>query len=224
MGDNWFNTNTWQRINYTLWAPLYDHFVRKVFGARRRRSLELLEVQSGQRLLIVGAGTGLDLEYLPPALNLSITAIDLTPAMLRRLQARARLLGLTVDTQVMDGQVLTFPDASFDLVVLHLIMAVIPEPMRCIREVARVLRPGGRVVVLDKFIPDEQRPPWLMRLLNPLTRFGGTEITRKLGPILSEVPLRIVHQEPAGFHGFMKIVLLETTPASPGTRIGAGQE
>ena len=136
----------------------------------------------------------------------------ITPAYFERLQARARLLGLTVDTQVMDGQVLTFPDASFDLVVLHLIMAVIPEPMRCIREVARVLRPGGRVVVLDKFIPDEQRPPWLMRLLNPLTRFGGTEITRKLGPILAGIPLRIVHQEPAGFHGFMKIALLERTP------------
>jgi ubiquinone/menaquinone biosynthesis C-methylase UbiE len=90
----------------------------------------------------------------------------------------------------MDGHALKFPDASFDAVILHLIVAVIPDPVKCLREAARVLRPGGRAVIFDKFVPDDQRPPLALRLPNPLTSLFGTEITRKLGPLLAESGLQ----------------------------------
>jgi ubiquinone/menaquinone biosynthesis C-methylase UbiE len=204
-----FNTNRWRRINYTLWAPVYDPFVQLFFHSRRRRSLGLLAPTAGEKLLIVGAGTGLDLDYLPGGVD--ITAVDLTPAMIRRLRRRAARLKVPVDARVMDGQRLTFTEGSFDLVILHLILAVIPDPLQCIEEVARVLRPGGRAVILDKFVPDCRPAPWIMRILNPVFRAGGTEITRQLGPMLEGMPLRIIRQESVGLGGLIKIVLLERT-------------
>jgi ubiquinone/menaquinone biosynthesis C-methylase UbiE len=114
-----------------------------------------------------------------------------------------------VDARVMDGRALSFPDASFDVVVLHLILAVIPEPERCIREAARVVRPGGRAIVYDKFAPDQGRIPLFLRLLNPVTSVAGTAITRRLGPLVEASGLRVVRQESAGYGGLVKIVLLE---------------
>ncbi len=190
------NTNTWKRISYTLWAPIYDWVVTPLFNRKRRRSIELLDLGPQERVLLVGAGTGLGLAFL--RVGATIVATDLTPAMIARLRTRAERLGLSVDARVMDGQALEFPDGSFDAAILHLIVAVIPDPAKCLKEVARVLRPGGRAVIFDKFVPDDARPPLVLRLLNPLTSVFGTEVTRKLGSPLAGTGLQIIHEEPAG--------------------------
>ena len=108
----------------------------------------------------------------------------------------------------MNGEAMTFPDSSFDAAVLHLILAVTPAPAKCAREVARVLRPGGRAVILDKFLPDSVPTPVVMGLLNPVASFFGTEITRRLGPILHESGLKLISVEPAGLTGYLKIALV----------------
>lgn len=195
----------WYRLCYTLWSPFYDLLVLW-FSAWRRRSINLADLKAGERVLIVGAGTGLDLEFI--ASGVSITAIDVTPAMLWRLRHRARRLGREVDVRVMDGQALDFPDGIFDVVILHLILAVIPDPVRCARESARVLRLGGRAVVMDKFLADERPVPPVLRLINPLLKVLGTNVNRRLGPILEGSGLRIVHQDAVGPGGFFKIILL----------------
>lgn len=200
------NTNRWKRISYTAAALVYDHIAGALNG-KRRRSLALARLQPGERVLLLGAGTGLDLECLPPGPPPLLAAIDLTPAMLARLRRRAARLGLPVDARIMDGQALEFPDASFDVVVLHFIVAVIPDPACCLRETARVLRPGGRAVILDKFIPDGTRPPLFLRLLNPLASLLATEVTRQLGPLLAGSGLRVEHAGPAGFGGLLRNVL-----------------
>ena len=200
------NTNAWNRMRYSLFAPGYDWAVRFA-RSRRRRSLALLNLQPGERVLIVGAGTGLDLEFIPP--GVSITATDLTPAMLARLRKRAARLGLKVDARVMDGQSLEFPEGSFDAVILHLIVAVIPDPVRCVCEAARVLRTGGRAVILDKFAPEGRKPPWALRLINPVVGLLASEVTRQLRPILASSAFRVVHEEATGFGGFCRIVLME---------------
>jgi len=198
------NSNEKQRLRYTLWAPVYDRLAW-IFRRRRRRSIKVADLKPGERVLILGAGTGLDLDFIRPGPVL--TAIDLTPAMLERLRRRARRLGLAVDARVMDGTALEFADGSFDVVLLHLIVAVIPDPVRCMHEVARVLRPGGRAVIFDKFCPDNGRPSFGARILAPVARrLFGTEMTRRLGPILEGTGLQIVREEPAGLRGLFKIV------------------
>ena len=197
-----FDTNIWHRIVYTLGAPVYNILTRG-FRKKRRRSIKAADIQPGERVLLVGAGTGLDLDFIPR--EAQITAIDITPAMLLRLRRRARRLGLAVDARVMDGRAMAFPDGAFDVVILHLILSVIPEPLRCAREVGRVLRKGGRAVILDKFVSDEGKPPLLNRIMNPLAAFFGTRLDRRLGPLLAVAGLRMVCQKNAMMAGFFKI-------------------
>jgi len=197
-----FDTNIWLRIAYTLGAPTYDILVRG-FRRKRRRSIEAAGIEPGERILLVGAGTGLDLDFIPRGAE--ITAVDTTPAMLLRLRRRARRLGLAVDARVMDGRAMSFPDGAFDVVILHLILSVIPEPLRCAKEVGRVLRKGGRAVILDKFVPDEGKLPLFNRIMNPVAACFGTRLDRRLGPLLAAAGLRIVCQKNAMMAGFFKI-------------------
>lgn len=198
------NTNWWNRARYTLYAPFYDVVVRRL-ARGRRRAIELLNVQPGERVLIVGCGTGLDLELLPR--SAVVTAVDLTPAMVEKTRARAAALGLEVDARVMDASRLDFADASFDCVLLHLILAVVPDPVATAREAARVLRPGGRASIFDKFLPDTGSPSLVRRVANVVTNFVATDINRRLGEILDGTGLEVVRAEGVGFGGLFKVAI-----------------
>jgi ubiquinone/menaquinone biosynthesis C-methylase UbiE len=203
------NTLAWNRVRYTLLAPLYDTVAG--FRPQRRRSLELLDARPGERVLIDGCGTGADLAFLHA--DVHVVATDITPAMVERTRRRAEGLGRSVDARVMDAQALEFTDGSFDAVVLHLILAVVPDPVAAIREAARVLKPGGRAVVFDKWVPDDREPSLLRRAGNLVSGVVATEITRKLGPLVAATPLHVEHRDPAGTGGFFSITLL-CKPAS----------
>ena len=198
------NTVGWNRIRYTLWAPFYDWVVR--FRRQRQRSIGLLDLQPGERVLVVGAGTGADLPYIPEGVE--IVAIDLTPAMVDRIRRRATRLGRAVDAQVGNAQAMEFPDASFDALVLHLILAVVPDPTGAIREAERVLRPGGRAAVFDKWVPDDRRASLPRRMLNLLANLLATDVTRQLGPLLARTRLQVERREPAALGGAFEIALL----------------
>jgi ubiquinone/menaquinone biosynthesis C-methylase UbiE len=197
------NTNRWNRLRYTLWAPVYDVVGRR-FDRPRRDSLRLLDPRPGERVLIVGAGTGADLQHVPAGVR--VVATDLTLAMLSRARPR---VGEGMSLAVMDGHRLAVRTAAVDAVVLHLILAVIPEPLRCLQEAARVLRPGGRMVVFDKFIRGE-RPPAALRLLNVATNALFTDITRNFEDLLgrSGASLAVEHDRPALLGGLFRHLLL----------------
>lgn len=199
------NTNAWNRVRYSLLAPVYDWIAP--FRAQRSSSIELLAPRAGEHVLLCGAGTGADLVHLPPGLR--VTAVDIAPAMVQRIRNRAEALGREVDARVGDAQALDLPDASVDAVILHLIVAVAPDGGRVVAEAARVLRPGGRAVILDKFVADHARPSLARRLLNLGTNVIFSDVTRRLGPMLQGTGLRVVHREPTGIGGRFEIVLLE---------------
>ncbi|HEX8618417.1 MAG TPA: class I SAM-dependent methyltransferase [Thermoanaerobaculia bacterium] len=202
------NTNRWNRLRYTLYAPFYDVIVRRL-ARGRRRAVELLNVRDGERVLIVGCGTGLDLELLPRTAQ--ITAVDLTPAMVEKTRARAASLGMRVDARVMDAAALELDAASFDCVLLHLILAVVPDPQATARECARVLRNGGRVSIFDKFLPDDRTPSLPRRMVNMLTNVFATEINRRLGEIVAGTPLQIETSEPSVFGGVFRVIVATRT-------------
>lgn len=197
------NTNRWNRLRYTAYAPFYDVIVGRL-AKGRRRAIEKLGVQDGERVLIDGCGTGLDLELLPRGAQ--ITAIDITPAMVEKTRERAAALGMNVDARVMDAANLTFDDASFDCVVLHLILAVVPDANGTAREAARVLRPGGRVSIFDKFLPDGREPSLIRRAANGVVNVFATEINRRLGDVLEGSGLRVTANEPSMFGGMFRVV------------------
>nr|WP_153145492.1 class I SAM-dependent methyltransferase [Dechloromonas sp. H13] len=189
--------------SYTLIAPFYDAAIARATLAARRRSLATLPAEPG-RVLLAGVGTGLDLPHLPPQHH--YVGLDLNRAMLRRALPRAG----DVDFAPVQGdaQRLPFADASFDLAVLHLILAVVPEPADCFAEVARILRPGGQVLVFDKFLRHGQTA-LLRRLANPLLRRVATRLDVVFEALLASAPaLQVEHDQPALVGGWFRMIRL----------------
>ncbi len=191
--------------SYTLIAPFYDALLDAVSRRSRQRSLAPLPDMPAGAVLINGIGTGLDLPHLPPRHR--YTGLDLTRAMLKRTLPRAAAL----DFQAVQGDVrnLPFADESFNAVVLHLILAVVPDPLACLRESARVTRPGGTLLIYDKFLRPGERSLW-KRALNPLVRRLATRLDVVFEELLAGVPgLRLVHDEPAMASGWFRLIRLE---------------
>ncbi len=181
------NTNAWNRIRYSLYRPVYD-IIEGYFRQKRAASIESLAIKSGDSVLILGAGTGLDLPYLPK--DVDITAIDITPSMVKACRQKGEVLGLNITTEVMDGSNLSFENDCFDFVILHLILAVIPNPVGCIKETERVLKPGGVCSIMDKFVAPGKKAGLLRKLINVITEMIATSIDRDVDALLIHTALQ----------------------------------
>ena len=192
------------RYSYTLIAPIYDLVIAAATRSARIKSIAALGDAPPGRVLLAGVGTGLDLPHLPGQHD--YTGIDLTAAMLRR--SRPRAAGR--DYQPVQGSVLALPfgDAHFDHVILHLILAVVPDPAQALREAVRVTRPGGQLLVFDKFLRPGQRAP-LRRALTPLTMCLATRMDVVLETLLSDLrDIRVENDEEALAGGWFRRVRL----------------
>jgi phosphatidylethanolamine/phosphatidyl-N-methylethanolamine N-methyltransferase len=134
---------------YARWAPVYDLVFGAVFEHGRHAAIAAAE-RIGGRILEVGVGTGLSLPYYSPLVRLS--GIDISEPMLRKAQQRVTELNLkNVETlAVMDAEHLNFPDASFDVVVAQYVITTVPNPEATLDEFARVLKPGGEIVLVSR--------------------------------------------------------------------------
>ncbi len=192
--------------SYTLLAPLYDLLIAGASEAVRAQNLKPLHAEQGREILLMGIGSGLDIPHLPAGHH--YTGIDLTPAMLNR--ARERADGRT-DIVLHEGDVMDMPyaDNSFDIVVMHLILAVVPQPQLALCEASRVLRPGGRILILDKFLRPGTLAP-LRRTLNLITRHIATRTDVVFEEVLSSCPqLTLHHDQPALLGGWFRRVELK---------------
>jgi len=199
-----YRENLLLRRSYNLIAPLYDFVIERPLLKARTRSLRGLPAEMPGRVLLSGVGTGLDLPLLP-ALH-RYTALDFNAAMLSR--ARPRSAHLDIDWVLGDSMALPFVDAQFDHVVLHLILAVVPHPEKCLGEAARVLKPGGTILIFDKFLRPQQHA-WLRRALNPLTRRLATRMDVVFEEVLREVPqLQVISDMPLLAGGWFRGIVL----------------
>src|SRR5450830_24342 len=137
---------------YALWAPIYDLVFGAVFAAGRRASIAAAELACGAgggRILEVGVGTGIS---LPDYARVNrLVGVDLSEPMLRKAQARVAEHGLrNVEAlAVMDAEHLALPDQSFDVVVAQYVITAVPHPEATLDEFARVIRPGGEIVLIN---------------------------------------------------------------------------
>ncbi|MGB4738890.1 MAG: methyltransferase domain-containing protein [Fuerstiella sp.] len=181
-------SNRWNAVVFSLWAPVYDALLKyHPVTAVRRKALSIAASANARRVLLVGVGTGADLPILATMqTELDVlVGIDLSTTMLSRSNRKATSLSLPFVSVCGDAQRLPLANQAFDLVVLTLIVSVVPNPRTCVAEAMRVLQPGGRLVVLDKFLHGGHRPSVGRRILNFLTRPFGTDINRRwedMGP------------------------------------------
>ncbi|MGB0865531.1 MAG: class I SAM-dependent methyltransferase [Granulosicoccaceae bacterium] len=187
--------------SYTLFAPLYDPLVQRATLSARARSLSRLQGFEG-RLLVPGFGTGLDIDFLPTQAHIS--ALDLTPAMLDRAKARAAQTKLDINWHVGDAQALPFDDQQFDAVLMHLILAVVPQPELALQEASRVLKRGGRLLILDKFLRQGSWSP-IRRLLSPVIGQIATRTNVVFEDLLVHTPeLHVQEDSSAGLGGWFR--------------------
>jgi len=192
------------KASYRLIAPIYDALIAGPLARARRESLTVVPTDGHLDILVDCIGTGLYLPLLPPGHR--YVATDLVGAMLRRAQPRAR--GLDCAMVLADSLRLPFATASFDIVVLHLIVAVVPRPIDVLAEAARVTRAGGKLIVLDKFLRPGAFAP-LRRLASPLAGRFATRLDVVFEDILAAVPgLDVESDRPALASGWFRRIVI----------------
>ena len=167
------------RRRYDRLASFYDlleaHVERFRFASWRARLRDRIV---GDQALEVGVGTGKNLPYYPR--DVKVTAVDLSPRMLERARRRASVLGLEVELREMDVQDLAFPDHIFDTVFATFVFCSVPDPVLGLRQLRRVCKPGGRLLLLEHMRPGNPVLGLLFDLLNPMVvRMMGANINRR---------------------------------------------
>lgn len=158
---------------YERIAPVYDVLDGLYeWSWKRRLRAELFARALPGRLLDVGVGTGCNMPFYPK--DAFLVGIDASPAMLARARTRAARLGLSVELRQMNLLALAFPDGSFDTVVATFVLLCLPDELQlaALRELARVTRPGGRILLLDYHRSSRTAVRWWMRLLSGWLRWA----------------------------------------------------
>lgn len=194
---------------YKKWSKIYDKFFgSNIFNNQRKLEIDLLRLKPEDKVLFIGVGTGEDFKFLPKGVQ--VTGIDITDEMLEVARKKADTLNLqNINILNMDAMNLSFEDEEFDYVVLNLILSVVPDGNKCLKEAYRVLKPNGKIAIFDKFAGEGQRESLVKALLNKLTTSLGTDINRKFSEISKGINLKILEERKSLFGGMYKIILLE---------------
>lgn len=194
--------------SYARWAPVYDATFGRITRAGRRAAVAHINARGGD-VLEVGVGTGLSLQDY--GRDLRVTGVDYSPEMLRKARARVARLRLhnVKALRRMDARALDFPDESFDTVAAMHVLSVVPEPERVMAEIARVLRPGGQIVITNHFKREHGVWAGLARVAAPLERVLGWHSDFEIATVLREASLDVVTQRGLPPMGMMTFLVLE---------------
>ena len=173
---------------YDLYAPVYDFIFDWIFAPGRAAAIKQLGLARNDSVLEVGIGTGLNLPLYPPTCRL--TGIDLSQEMLDKAVERVQTLTRTnVTLKVMDATALDFADNEFDKALATYTISAVPDPVAVLREMRRVVKPGGVLVILNHFRSEGRIAGRLEDLVAPLCTRLGWKSNLALKPLLARVGL-----------------------------------
>lgn len=203
------------KSSYARWAPIYDKTFGAVTGAGRRKAVGYINGQKGRKVLEVGVGTGLALPYYRP--DLKVTGIDFSDDMLKKAREKVRDLDLRHIESLaqMDARQLAFPDDSFDTVVAMHIVSVVPEPERVVAEMARVCKPGGRLVITNHFARETGILAFVERLSAPFSNLLGWHSDFEIGRVLGQPNLEIIEKASIPPMAMMTFLVLQKIGERP---------
>ena len=194
------------RARYQRISRSYDRMERMMERRVRAWRREQWQLVNGARVLEVGVGTGKNVEFWPAGRK--ITAIDLTPGMLDIARQKVDQLKRDDDLRLGDVQRLEFASATFDTVVATFLFCSVPDPVLGLREVARVVRPGGQVLLLEHVRIDRPVIGAIMDLLAPLiVRLNGANINRRTVENVKAAGLHIERVENLDRMGMFKLIV-----------------
>ena len=157
---------------YAKMSAVYDYTFGPVSHPGRVEAIRRMGIRPGDRMLEVGVGTGINASLYPR--SCAVTGVDFSPKMLSKAQQRIERKGVeNVRLLEMDATNLKFANDSFDIVYAPYVISVVPDPIAVTREMWRVCRPGGRVIILNHFLSESRVGAWLERLIAPFTPYLG---------------------------------------------------
>jgi len=179
---------------YENLAWFYDFTFGPALHPGRVDAIQRMAIQPGDRVLEVGVGTGINAVLYPR--DCTVTGIDLSSSMLEKAHERIARKGVqNVRLLEMDAADLKFADDSFDIVYAPYVISVVPDPVAVTREMHRVCRPGGRIIILNHFRSKSRVGAWLERMIAPFTLYLGFKSDLDLPAFLVQAGLKPVSIE-----------------------------
>ena len=173
---------------YELYAPVYDFIFDWIFAPGRNAAIQHLAVKPNEMVLEVGIGTGLNLPLYPASCRL--TGIDLSGDMLDKAVERAQKLAMpNVALKVMDATSMDFAENEFDKAVATYTISAVPDPVAVLREMRRVVKPGGALVIVNHFRSERRLSGFVEDLMAPVCTRLGWKSNLPMMPLLEQVGL-----------------------------------
>jgi phosphatidylethanolamine/phosphatidyl-N-methylethanolamine N-methyltransferase len=198
--ENDFVTKVYEKL-----ASVYDFTFGPVLHPGRVDAIERMGIRPGDRVLEVGVGTGINAALYPR--DCSVTGVDLSSPMLEKARERVARKGVrNVRLLQMDAANLKFGDDTFDIVYAPYVISVVPDPVAVTREMCRVCRPGGRIVILNHFRSRNALVAWVERMISPFTVHIGFKSDLDLPAFLAQAELKPVSIDKVNFPRIWSLV------------------
>jgi len=203
---------------YDVWSWFYDHTFGALIRKRQRRAVDQLRPRAGDRILDLGVGTGLTLRHYPK--DVHVVGVDLSAGMLKKAARKRHRLGMeNCELVQCDAMMPPFADESFDHVLITHVISVVSDPPKLLRWAQRLVKPGGRIVVLNHFQSTKPVVAWMERVLNPLFMKIGWKSDLPMEDVLRGCELTVDYIFKSSMMDIWRVIVL-TKPNGNGSGNG----